>query len=216
MPFARSVQQRRGLFSLVFLAALWSGEAVAQNDVTGVASRAATQLIRPGDRIDLRFHRDRELNATVTVNERGEGVFPKLGTLRVADIAIGSLRDTLIRKYSEYLRDAELETAVLRRVVVLGEVRTPDVYYLDVTSSVRDAIARAGGVLETANRKKVTIVRGSQRIAAKRWESDHGPANDLQSGDQVVVPRLPWLVLNALPVISTSVIVIGLIRSLKK
>ena len=210
------MQQRRRLAVLVFLTAFFGGEARAQSDVTAVAARAATQLIRPGDRIELRFHRDRDLNATVTVNERGEGIFPKLGTLHVVDIAIGALRDTLIRRYSEYLRDAELETSVHRRVVVLGEVRTPDVYYLDVTSSVRDAIARAGGALETANRKRVTIVRGGQRLKATRWESDQGPANDLRSGDQVVVARQPWIVLNALPVISTSVIVIGLIQSLRR
>ena len=192
-----------------------SGPLFAQGDVTGVALRAAEQRIRPGDRIELRFHRDRDLNATLTVNERGESVFPKLGTVRVADIPVGALRDTMVARYSEYLRDSDLDASVMRRVVVIGEVRSPDVYYLDVTSSVRDAIARAGGVLETANRKKVTIVRGSQRLRARDWESDQGPANDLQSGDQIVVARQPWLVLNALPVISTSVIVIGLIRSLQ-
>lgn len=194
---------------------LCSAELWAQTDVTAVALRAAEQTIRPGDRIELTFLRDRELNATVTVNERGETVFPKLGTTDLRSVTIGALRDTLTARYSEYLRDADLGVSVLRRVVVLGEVRTPGVYYLDVTSSVRDAIAQAGGVLETGNKNKVTIVRGSQKTRARRWESDQGPANDLQSGDQVVVARKPWLVLNALPVISTSVIVIGLIRSLR-
>jgi protein involved in polysaccharide export with SLBB domain len=200
---------------LVVVALLRSATAVAQNDVSGVASRAATQAIRPGDKIELNFLRDRELNASLTVNERGETVFPKLGTVDVGSTAIGALRDTLTARYSEYLRDSELEVSVLRRVVVLGEVRLPGVYYLDVTSSVRDAIAKAGGVLETGNKGNVTVVRGSQRLRARRWESDQSAANDLQSGDQVVVARQRWIVLNALPVISTSVIVIGLIRSLR-
>ena len=182
----------------------------------GVALRAAAQAIRPGDRIDLKFLRDHELNATLTVNERGEAVFPKLGTIQVATIAIGALRDTLAARYSEYIRGAELEVSVQRRVVVNGEVRVPDVYYLDATSGVRDAIAKAGGALESANRGKVTIVRGTQRFRAKQWETSQSPETDVQSGDQIIVPRQPWLVINALPVISTSVIVIGLIRSLRR
>ena len=193
-----------------------SADLGAQGDVVGVALRAAAQAIRPGDRIDLKFLRDHELNATLTVNERGEAVFPKLGTIQVATIAIGALRDTLAARYSEYIRGAELEVSVQRRVVVNGEVRVPDVYYLDATSGVRDAIAKAGGALESANRGKVTIVRGTQRFRAKQWETSQSPETDVQSGDQIIVPRQPWLVINALPVISTSVIVIGLIRSLRR
>lgn len=187
----------------------------AQGDASAVAVRASAQRLRTGDRIDLKFLRDPELNAVVTVNERGEAVLPKLGTVAVGSIAIGALRDTLAARYNEYLRNSELQVAVLRRVVVNGEVKVPDVYYLDVNSAVRDAIAKAGGTLETANKQKVIIVRGAQRFRAKHWESSLDPQNDVQSGDQIVVARQPWLILNALPVISTSVIVIGLIRSLR-
>jgi protein involved in polysaccharide export with SLBB domain len=180
-----------------------------------VAHRVAAQVIRVGDRIELKFLRDQELNAALTVNERGEAVFPKLGSIDLDSITIGALRDTLVSRYKEFLRAPELEVSVSRRVVVLGEVKNPDVYYLDATSSVRDAIAKAGGALPTANKGKVIIARGGQRIRAKRWETSETQENDLQSGDQVIVARQNWLVLNALPVISTSVIVIGLIRSLK-
>ena len=189
---------------------------LAQSAVEDAARRAATALVRPGDRIELQFRRDRELNSSVSVNERGEAVFPKLGALDVAHVTIGGLQDTLIARYSEYLRAPELEVTVLRRVVVIGEVRAPNVYMLDVTSGVRDAIARAGGLLETGNRNKVVIVRGTQRIKVKDWDRKQGPDTDLLSGDQVVVGRKSWLTLNALPVVSTSVIVIGLIRSLTK
>lgn len=195
--------------------AVATSQSAAQSAVEGVARRAATALVRPGDRIELQFRRDRELNSSVSVNERGEAVFPKLGMIDVTDVTIGGLQDTLRARYSEYLRAPELEITILRRVVVNGEVKLPNVYMLDVTSSVRDAIARAGGLLETSNKNKVYIVRDNRRIRAKNWETSQGPELDLQSGDQVVVARKNWLVLNALPVISTSVIVIGLIRSLR-
>lgn len=190
-------------------------QAQTQESADGAAKRAAAAPVRPGDRIDLHFLRDRDLNQSVTVSERGDAVFPKLGMMGVSQLSIAKLQDTLRVRYSEYLRDPELEVQVLRRIVVNGEVKQPNVYLVDISSTVRDAIARAGGLLETANRKNVVVVRNGQRFRVKDWDRTEGPATDLQSGDQVVVGRQPWLVLNALPVISTSVIVIGLIRSIR-
>jgi protein involved in polysaccharide export with SLBB domain len=204
---------RSVVLSLLFVA--HAATMMAQDGGDDPARRAAVALVRPGDRIELQFRRDRELNSSVTVSERGEAVFPKLGTLDVGRMTIGGLQDTLRTRYAEFLRSPELEVSVLRRVVVLGEVRAPNVFMVDVTTTVRDAIARAGGLLETANRKKVSIVRGDQSLPVRDWDRQQGPSTDLQSGDQIIVGRKSWLVLNALPVISTSVIVIGLIRSMR-
>ena len=92
----------------------------------------------------------------------------------------------------------------------------PNIYMVDVTSSLRDAVARAGGLLETGNKNKVSIIRDGRESRVKNWDRVNGPETDLQSGDQIVVGRKSWLTLNALPVISTSVIVIGLIQSLRR
>lgn len=206
----------RALSALLLVAATGGARSLyPQGVVEDAARRAATAFVRPGDRIELQFRRDRELNSSINVNERGEAAFPKLGIMDVAHVTIAGLQDTLRARYSEYLRSPELEVTVLRRIVVNGEVRIPNVYMLDVTSGVRDAIARAGGLLETAHRKKVSIVRGAERIRVPNWDQSQGPETDLLSGDQVFVGRKSWLTLNALPVISTSVIVIGLIRSLR-
>jgi protein involved in polysaccharide export with SLBB domain len=180
----------------------------------GVARRVAEQVIKPGDRIDLRFHRDADLNASVTVNEKGEAIFPKIGALKVDSIRIGQMRNTLAARYAEYLRNADLEVTVLRRVVVNGEVKIPDVYYLDPNSSLRDAIAKAGGTLETAHKGKVTIIRDGTRRKATEWQTSLGAENDLVSGDQVIVGRQSWFKLNALSVISTSVLLFGVARSI--
>lgn len=187
----------------------------AQSGVEETARRAASAVLRPGDRIELQFRRDRELSGAVNVNERGEAVFPKLGTLDVTKVTIGNLQDTLRARYATYLREPEMEVTVLRRIVVNGEVRMPNVYMVDVSSGVRDAIARAGGLLETANKSKVSIIRDGVERRVSNWDRYEGPETDLRSGDQVVVGRKNWLTLNALPVISTSVIVIGLIQSLR-
>src|SRR5204862_36777 len=80
------------------------------------------------------------------------------------------LQDTLRTRYSEFLRDPELEVAVLRRVVVNGEVKVPNVYLVDVSSTVRDVIAKAGGLTESGSASRVSIVRDGKRLSVKGWE----------------------------------------------
>src|SRR5687768_9295425 len=76
----------------------------AQDAGVDASRRAAAAMVRPGDRIELQFRRDRELNSSINVNERGEAVFPKLGVLDLSDVSIAKLQDSLVTRYSEYLR----------------------------------------------------------------------------------------------------------------
>lgn len=206
---------RSALRAFVFLVSL-AGMASGQNGMEGAAQRAALTRPRPGDQIALNFFRDRELNANVHVNERGEAAFPKIGVLHVTQMTIADLQDTLRARYGQFLRIPELEVAVLRRVVVNGEVRLPNIYMVDGASTVRDVIARAGGVIETGDRGKVAIIRNGERIPVKGWDRDQGPATDLQSGDQVIVGRKNWLVMNLLSVISTAVLVTSFVIQVSK
>jgi len=195
----------RLLLVTAFLVTAFVPGASAQESVEGAAKRVSAMRVRSGDQVALHFLREPQLSGAVTVNERGDADFPKLGTLRVDSMTIGQLQDTLRVRYSEYLRSPELEVLVLRRVVVNGEVRIPNVYMVDASSTVRDVIAKAGGVTENGNRNNVVVVRGSERIKAKGWDMGIGLA-DLESGDQVIVGRKNWLVINALPAISTAVL----------
>ena len=179
----------------------------AQESVESAARRGMQGRVRPGDRIALHFLRERELSESLTVNERGEAAFPKLGVLRVDSMTIAQLQDTLRARYAEYMRMPELEILVLRRVTVNGEVRIPNVYLVDGTSTVRDVIARAGGITDAGNRDGVEIVRGSRRIPVRGWDRGDGQQFDLESGDQITVSRKNWLALNALPVVSAAVLV---------
>jgi protein involved in polysaccharide export with SLBB domain len=199
-----------GLFALLLLGGAATSRAHAQDGVEDAARRTATSRLKPGDQIALHFLRDRDLSQTVTVNERGEAVFPKLGTLTVSQMSIAQLNDTLRARYVEFLRAPEFEISVLRRVAVNGEVKVPNVYLVDASTMLRDVIARAGGLTENGNRSKVSIVRGGKKIAVRNWDQEGGLFTTLESGDQVLVGRKSWLVINALPVIATAVSVTSL------
>ncbi len=189
---------------------------LAQDGHGGAAARASGTHLRPGDMIVLHFPRERLLSDSIFVDERGQAAFPKLGLVDVSTITIGALLDTLRTRYSEFFRLPEFQIAVLRRVTVNGEVRAPNVYLVDAGSTVRDVIARAGGVLETGNRSNVAILRDGQSIPVKGWDRDTGPAMDLQSGDFISVGRKNWFVLNAFGAISTAVLVTSFVISVLK
>ena len=166
--------------------------------------------------IVLHFPRERLLSDSIFVDERGQGAFPKLGLVDVSTITIGALLDMLRSRYSEFFRLPEFQIAVLRRVTVNGEVRAPNVYLVDAASTVRDVIARAGGVLETGNRSNVAILRDGQSIPVQGWDRDTGPSMDLQSGDLISVGRKNWFVLNAFGAISTAVLETSFVISVLK
>jgi len=166
--------------------------------------RASSAHPQPGDRVWLHVWREPKLSDTVMVDERGEVLLPKIGVVNATALTIGSLRDTVRARMSEYLRDSPVDIVVLRRVAVNGEVSKPNVYYVDVSTTLRDAIARAGGITESGDASKVYIVRGQEQIHVRDWQQDRSETSDLRSGDQVVVGRRGWLSMNILP--ATSVL----------
>ncbi|HWH52132.1 MAG TPA: polysaccharide biosynthesis/export family protein [Gemmatimonadaceae bacterium] len=207
------------VFIVAIVASLLAGRADAQiqqsaDSIPAFVRRAAVEHPEPGDRVWLHVWREPKLSDTVTVDERGRVLFPKIGLVDASALPIADFRDTVRARFAEYLRDAPVDVVVLRRVAVNGAVMKPDVYYVDVSMTLRDVIARAGGVTENGNPKNVAIVRGASRIPVHDWQNDRSPASDLRSGDQVVVGRKNWLELNALGAVSVAAVVASIVISL--
>lgn len=180
------------------------------------AERAGDARVQPGDRVAVKVYREPGLSDDVMVNERGDIVLPKVGTIHAASVTIRALEDTLRRRFAVYLREPDISITVLRRVVVNGEVRRPDVYFVDLSSTLRDVIARAGGITEIGNPSRVAIIRGGVTIPAPRWQDDTSRAADLQSGDQVFVGMRSWFERNAFAIASTGVLVASFIISVMR
>src|SRR5437868_492947 len=133
---------------------------VAQADsVPDFVRRAASAHPQPGDRVWFHVWREPKLSDTVMVDERGDVMLPKVGIVNASGLTIGAFRDTVRARIAEFLRDSPIELVVLRRVSVNGQVAKPNVYYVDVTTTVHDVIAHAGGVTEVGNANGVGVIR---------------------------------------------------------
>lgn len=191
-----------------------ANRAAAQN-ATGsggdAAQRASSVAAQPGDRVWLHVWREPKLSDTVSVDEHGEILLPKIGTVKASSMSIAALRDTVRARFAEYLREAPLDLVVLRRVSVNGAVGRPNVYYVDVSTTLRDVIARAGGVTGEGDDGKVSIVRDGRTMAVRDWQSDFSTTSDLRSGDQVIVGRKSWLQQNLVSALSLGTVVASLL-----
>lgn len=178
---------------------------------------AHAQNVQPGDRLVVRIFGGEQLIVdTLTVSDNGVVVLPKLGQVTVSAFPIPQLPDSLRARYARYLRNPTVDVVVLRRVIVNGEVRKPDIYYIDVRATLPDAIAHAGGLTEIANAKDVSIRRAGQITKVPDWQTSGSSIAQLQSGDQIYVGRRSWLSQNFLAAASTLAVLTSIFVSLRR
>jgi protein involved in polysaccharide export with SLBB domain len=206
----------RSIRACLLLAALaWPTRiAVAQAATSDLARRASMSNPRPGDRVILHVYGEPAFNDAATVDENGNISLPRIGLIPASSYSIAALRDTIRMRMGAFLKEAIIEVAVQRRIIVSGEVIKPGVYFADLSSSFGEMVAQSGGLRETASAGKVYRVREGSRTSVRDWQFDQSPAADLQSGDLIVVGRKSWLELNIIPVASLTISTVGLVAAL--
>jgi polysaccharide export outer membrane protein len=172
--------------------------------------------VEAGDRLTLQVWGEPDLKGEMIVDPAGTVSLPRGGVLRVTTIPVVDIRDSIRSRLSDFIRDPNVDLQIERRVVVNGAVTKPGVYFMDINSTLRDAIAQGGGISESGSQSKVAILRGDRRIPVPNWQDNSSTVAQLQSGDQVVVGRRSWLAANAFSVASLSLVMASFIISLRR
>jgi protein involved in polysaccharide export with SLBB domain len=184
----------------------------AQSSPTTNQADESPGALRAGDVIRVRIWREPDLSGEFQVDEQGEAVFPKIGAVSVLGLQPDSLKARLIALYSSYLRNPAIEVIPLRRITILGGVRNPGLYPVDLTMTLADAFALAGGVSPEAKPDQVELVRGGQRTRFKITSETRIADTPVRSGDQLYVPtrgwvaRNPWVVTAGLTAVVTVLV----------
>ncbi|HXT16666.1 MAG TPA: polysaccharide biosynthesis/export family protein [Gemmatimonadaceae bacterium] len=186
------------------------------DSVSAAVRRAANALVQPGDRVWLHVWREPKLSDTVTVDERGQVLLPKIGVVNASSMSIAAFRDTVRGRFAEFFHDSPIDLIVLRRIAVNGAVNRPNIYFVDVTTTLRDVIARAGGVASDGDENAVTVIRDGKATRVVDWQSDFSTKSDLYSGDQVVVGRKSWIKQNLISVLSLLTVVSSLVIAARR
>lgn len=208
---ARSLWMAAGVAVLVVFSPSPSAMAQRAMATAGVVAAPAGREeahLEPGDVVRLRIWREPDMSGDYPVDTRGVATFPRLGSMLVTSVSADSLQRLLVTEYTKYLKNPSVEIVVLRRVRVVGAVKTPGVYTVDATLRVRDVLALAGGASAEGKTNRVRLDRdGTSRDIDL---SDTARANDetLRSGDQLYVPQRGWFARNT-PLVAAIVSVSG-------
>jgi len=184
--------------ALTTLAILLSASSAAHPQ----ASDPSNAPLKPGDRLLVKIWLDTTFADTVRIDETGAAMLPRLGPMRITDLASRGVADSVRRAYTRVTRTPAIEVTPLRRVTVLGEVKQPATYFMETHTSLRAAIALAGGVTEIGATSHVVVLRDEERIVFDNWQRRGDLATIVHSGDVIWIDREPWIKRNIFSVIS--------------
>jgi protein involved in polysaccharide export with SLBB domain len=172
--------------------------------------------LAPGDKLLLKIWLDSSYVDSVRIDQSSSAVLPRIGLISLAGVPAEMIADSVRSAYKAVLRSRSIEVTPLRRVGILGDVRKPDVYYVDLTTNLRDAIAMAGGVAEIGRPDDVSLVRNGQRTKVKDWENSSSDWAPLLSGDEILVARQSFFERNAIAVITAISVLASIIFTLAR
>lgn len=163
---------------------------------------AAPYTLLPGDLVSVKFYYNPELNEDLTVRPDGKITMQLIGEVTAAGLTPETLAENLTQLYSSELAAPNVSVIVRKvsnqRVFVSGEVGKQGVVLLTQGMTLYQAIQKAGGLLNTAQRSQVILIRrtaegqpSGSAVDVRPIEEGAAPQNDvaLQAYDMVFVPR---------------------------
>lgn len=168
------------------------------------AVRRGDHPLRPGDHIRVSSWREEGITDDFVVDEDGTVVLPLLGTREVTSRPASQVKNSLVEDYQAQFRNHTVSVTLLRRVSILGAVNQPGIYHVDPTMTVSEAVALAAGPTDDGKMSEVRILRNGQELETEL--SQQAPlAQNVRSGDQIIVPKRNWFARNSVMLIGTSI-----------
>lgn len=162
----------------------------------GLAVDPAAYRIGGEDVLRIETWRHPEFSFVMAVRPDGKISIPLVGEM----VAGGLTPDEFSKKFStsiaDYVKNPEVFVVVLevrsKKFYIDGEVGKPGEVPLIGPTRVFEALSKAGGFREFANRKKIKVVRGSQVFKFNWDEVAKGKKLEqnilIENGDHIVVP----------------------------
>jgi polysaccharide export outer membrane protein len=149
------------------------------------AAAQTDYVIGPQDVLTVTVYDHADLSGKFSVEADGTLTFPLIGRVKAAGLTLRVLEDRLKTQFADgYLRNPQVAVSIdeykSQRVFVMGEVRGPGAYQLTGDMTVIEALAKAGGVTQTAA-EEILIVRPAAGASA-------GPA--MPTDDQSTVLKV--------------------------
>jgi protein involved in polysaccharide export with SLBB domain len=119
-------------------------------------------FLAPGDAIEVTFPGATNLSGTHRIGPEGTITMPLVGQVQAAGKTVPELQSDLAKLYEHELRQKEVIVAMIgsaNSIYVTGAVLRPGRVQMERPLTALEAVMEAGGFTETANKKKVSVVR---------------------------------------------------------
>jgi protein involved in polysaccharide export with SLBB domain len=191
-------------FAALFIAATSQGQ-----------TSEVPQGLAPGDQIRITVWRKPEMSCDCTVAGNGTIIHPLYRDVQVIGVPLTTVEERLRTFLARYEQNPQFVIQPLVKIVVGGEVRTPNIYSVPPETTIAQAIAIAGGPNERGVLREVKIIRDRQEIKMdiSRPDSDAGVLQ-IRSGDQILIGRRGRSALEYISPVTSSIAAIAAIISI--
>ena len=163
---------------------------------SGSAVDPKTYVIGAQDILSIKVWREQDFTGLYTVRPDGKITLPLIGDVQASGLTPERLGDQLKQGLSNYINSPDvsvsLQTVNSKKFYITGEVNRPGEYVLAIPTKVFDALSNSGGFRDFANKKKIIIIRGADRLKFNYQDILKGKNLEtnifLENGDTVVVP----------------------------
>jgi len=151
------------------------------------------------DILFVRVWREPDFTQTVAVRPDGKITMPLIGDVQAAGLTPLQLTKDLTEKLGQYVNRPDVTITVeqvrSKKYYIDGGVNRPGEYPLVTPTRIYEALSKAGGFTEFANRKKVKIIRNEGKQVFKFNWNDVSKGKHLEqnvfieNGDHIYVPQ---------------------------
>ena len=158
-------------------------------------------IIGNGDVLLVKVWQNPDLDDGVIVRPDGRISFALVGDVMATGLTISEFREDLSAQLKEFIRNPQVSVSIKaiggKKVIVLGQVRSPGVYQLTGTKTILEAVSLAGGFTEHAVISSVMLIEGGfEKPEPKRLNltkalkrADISDNVVLSTDDMIYVPR---------------------------
>ena len=152
-------------------------------------------VIGPEDVISINVFHEQELTRAESVRPDGKITMPLIGDMQAEGLTPERLKKQMTQALSTYINNPDVTITIMavnsKRYTISGEVTRPGQVALVLPTHVFDALSNVG-FRDFANKKKIVIIRGNQRIKFNYNDVLHGKHLEqnilLEPGDTIYVP----------------------------
>jgi polysaccharide export outer membrane protein len=167
----------------------------AEGDLSGSLADPKTFKIGPEDVVEIRVWKEPELSGDAVVRPDGKISLSLIGDIHISGMTPLEVQAKVTEELGKVMNNPVV-TVRMRAIrsskyYITGNVGRTGMFPLVVPTTVLEALTLAGGLSEWANKKKIVILRGKERIFFNYNEVIKGKKLEqniqLQNGDFIVV-----------------------------